>query len=169
MLNPELIVSTFTTALSTISLLTEALGPDPPSPARPRLSGFWFEQGLDVTLAKAIVETPEPGILVTWTGFIGGNFDGTTIWKHKLDVYIKPGNAADPSNPAGQTGPAYLAWLIVNQPVNIPGYSTTLNIRNTQILPGLLLCDTPSTTHHQDQDELDFFCMHFTLPEIGDN
>lgn len=165
MLDPELIVTTVVTALRTLAPLNSLLGLDSPDPAaRRRISGFYFEGGTENTFSQVLYKIPQPGVLVLWKGTVAGNFDGQSVFKHQIEVYIRSGNMALPlSSPP--TGPAHLWWLICNSPCN----STTLNIRQLRLLPNLDPMDNPSIVHRQDEELLDFFCGQFTFPEVGDD
>jgi hypothetical protein len=127
-----------------------------------RITPFHYLLGQDHRLAEAIEKMPAPSILCAWEGTFGGNFNGYSIWKHKVVVYIRMGNAAGNLQPVGYE---QLWWLICN---GIPTTSTQ-NIRYTNLLPALDIMDTPTATHLLDAELMDIFRTEFVIPEIGDN
>lgn len=169
MLNPETVVAATVTAIGTIQPLLDALGPDSPPPTLPRLSGFYYQFGSENPLAKTIGQMPEPGVLVVWKSTLPGAQDATQVWKHVLEIYIRSGNmvAALSANPGSSpTGPGYLWWLMMSQPVN----GGPRNLRDVQIIPGRLLpMDIPSVSHRQDEIGLDYFVASVVLAEIFDD
>lgn len=130
-----------------------------------------FVYGDDFRLKEAIYKMTPPGILIApELGPFGGNFDGMTIWKHRLHVFVRMANSAQ--TPAA---PSYSAiWnLMLNRPV----YGGTLNIRVIR-LPivndaGEDVVDPmdhpPAPSVQQDEDGMDFLQGSLVFPELGDN
>lgn len=160
MLNPSLVTDAVAAALRTITALVAAMAED-----SARIVAYHYLYGSDEPSVKKIYEMPAPSILVLWEGTQGGNFDGSTIWKHKIAIYIRTTNVAVPGF-AGVVGAyEYVWWLICNGVVNGGSH----NIRQINLLPQLEIMDTPSVQHMQDEEGQDLFCGKLVIPEIGDN
>ncbi|HXC75719.1 MAG TPA: hypothetical protein VNU19_01575 [Candidatus Acidoferrum sp.] len=157
MLNPQPLVDAVVTALQSIELLVAAM-----NGSQTNIYAHHYVFGEDQSLARAIQQMTAPSILVAWMGAKGGNFDGATLIKDSIAIYIRM------ANQAGEVAPvAYeeLWWLIVNSPVN----GTTLNIRYLHLVPGKWeIPDNPSVEHDMDLEGMDRFCAHFAFPQIGD-
>jgi hypothetical protein len=161
-LNPNLIVQATTALLRAIPALATAMtgvGEDGPEV---RIFAHRFLPGQDLSLTEAIYKMPSPSILVAWEGTQGGNFSGYAMWKHRVGLYLRAGNAAGVIAPLGYED---LWTLICN---GIPTTSS-VNIRYTNILPELDIMDTPSVARLQDTEQMDIFKGELILPEIGDN
>jgi len=134
-----------------------------------RISAFHYLLGQENQLLRAVYEMPAPSMLVAWRGDLGGNFDGSTIWKHRFEIYYRMGNAAGQSSPVGYE---QLWWLTCNgKPVTIIDdlpVESPQNIRNMSLYPGLDLMDTPTGTPVPDEDGVDRFVAVLAIPEIGD-
>lgn len=130
------------------------------------ISAYHWIPGISRNLTQALNEMMPPSILVYHSGLMGGNFDGMTLWKHHIEIYIRGANQA-PAQALGQpiTATEDIPYLMFNQPVN----GGTLHIRDTSIMPGqLLLMDMPSFMHMSDLEGQDFFVAKCVIPEIGD-
>lgn len=162
MINTDLLVNAVVSTLQTIPDLVTALNGDPT-----RIFPYHYIYGIDAPLETALYEVKPPCIMVAWENTLPGDFDGTTLWKHTVNVYMRTGNQALASPPIT---PAYLWWMIINLGVN----STAVNIRYTQILksgstPLVDIMDTPAIEHMKDENGMDFFIGRCTFPELGDN
>ena len=168
MLNPEIIVEGVVSTIKTITPLVTLLGADPAPPLRSRISGFLFLSGVENTLATTVYELQSPGILVCWAGTVGGKsvgFSGMEIWKHKIDIYLRAGNASSSPTP---TGAGYMWWLLMTSPVN----GGPNNIRSSNAIagiPNLDIMETPSVSHRQDQNGLDYIIASCVFPELLDD
>lgn len=162
MLNPAPATDAIAAALASIPALAAAMTVQTPGGPVCRINAFHYRMGEEETLVKALYEMPAPSMLIAWEGTKGGNFNGYQIWKHRWGVYIRMGNAAGVTNPAGYE---YLWWLICN---GMP-QGSSVNIRYMQLFPGLDIMDTPSVEHTLDEDQIDRFKCAFVIPEIGDN
>jgi hypothetical protein len=173
MLDPDIVLAAVLTAARSIPALANELG------GASHINGHYFSYGKDTSLAAAIGNMSSPSILVAYLDLLGGNFSGATIWKHRLEWYIRPKNASPgaivpPLSSGGAlTVPAsapHLAWLLLNKPiVGIPDLPPG-NLRQVSLLSGALtLMDTPSITHRQDENLADFFSVLTVFPEIGDD
>lgn len=158
MLDPDVVLSAIVSAFQSIpALVTEMAG------NAANISGHDFSYGEENSLIRTVYSMQSPSILIAYLDLLGGNFDGSTIWKHRLEAYIRPKNAASGTNNAS---PGHLWWLMMNRPI----LSTTQNIRQTSLLSGaLMLMDTPTLVHKQDEIGMDFFVGTMVFPEYGDN
>jgi len=87
-------------------------------------------------LALAISQQTSPSILIAYNDYLGGQWNGMTVWKHRLDAYIRPKNAATGSvNGSRAASPQHLFWLMMNSPV----LGGAQNFRYTELMPGLML------------------------------
>ena len=162
MLNPSQVTDAVVSTLTSIPELAAAMTVmDENSNPTVRITAFHYLLGADHRLAEAIYKMPAPSMLVTWEGTLGGNFNGYTIFKHRIAVYLRMGNAAGATDPVGYE---QLWWTICNRPPQ----GSSQNIRYINILPGLDIMDTPSIAHLLDEDQIDIFRGEFMLPEIGD-
>jgi hypothetical protein len=163
MLNPSQVLDAVTAALASIPELSAAMTVlDASGNPTVRITAYHYLLGADHRLAEAIYSMPAPSILVVWEGTQGGNFNGYAIWKHRIAVYLRMGNAAGATDPVGYET---LWWTICNRPPTGSG----VNIRYMSILPALDIMDTPSIVHLLDQEQIDIFRGEFLIPEIGDN
>lgn len=159
MLNPEAVTTAVVTPLRTIAALVAAMGAD-----SSRIAGHYFLFGDENRLVKAIYGMKPPSVLVVYEAQLGGNFDGQSIFKHRLGVYIRSGNMANQGSPTG----LWNLWaLIMNGAVN----SGTHNIRVIDLIAGQLAFqdNLPSASLLQDEDGNDYLKGLITLSEIGDN
>ncbi|HEY4364459.1 MAG TPA: hypothetical protein VGN17_26070 [Bryobacteraceae bacterium] len=156
MLKPSLIVNATISTLQTIEDFVTAMN------GTQNIRAHTFVNGQVVPVFEDIYQMTAPSCLVVYEGTLGGNFDGMTMWKHHVTVYLKAPNQATVQNPLGYED---LVWLVVNGPVN----GTALNIRQVSVLPDLQIMDTPTITRLTDETRTDFFKIDFVFPEIGDN
>ena len=154
MLNPALITDAIANVLLSIPDLNTAMDG--------RIAAFHYRLGQECRLAERIYKMAAPSMLVAWDGTLGGNFNGQTIWKHRVNVYFRMGNAAGLTDPVGYED---LWWIVCNKPPT----GSQVNIRYMQLYPGLDIMDTPSVAHALDEDLQDRFAGAFVIPEIGDN
>src|SRR5678815_1104345 len=164
MIDPDLVLSAVVSAFRSIPLLVAEMADDPLN-----IYGHSYGYGSEQSLAPAITSMTSPSILVAYLDLIGGQFSGMTLWKHRLDIFIRPKNQAmgrvgGPSSTV-PASPPHLFWLMMNQPVN----AGPDNIRYTELIPGLHMLDAmPSLTHQTDENGADFFIGHMVFPEKGD-
>ncbi|HEY4359403.1 MAG TPA: hypothetical protein VGN17_00440 [Bryobacteraceae bacterium] len=156
MLKPSLVVNAVITTLQTIQPFVAAMN------GAQNIKAHSFVNGQVVPIMTDIYEMTSPSCLVVYEGTLGGNFDGMTMWKHHLTVYLKAPNQATVQAPLGYED---LVWLVVNGAVN----GTQLNIRQISVIPEVTLVDTPTITRLTDETRTDFFKIDMVFPEIGDN
>lgn len=162
MLNPAKITDAVVAALSKIPELATAMTVDSGGDANCRISAFHYRLGAEHSLREAVYKMPAPSVLVTWEGTLAGGFDGSTIWKHRIGVYVRMGNMAGRTDPVGYAD----LWSII---CNGKPQGKPQNIRYLNLLPELEIMDTPSIAHALDEDGIDYFRGEFVFPEIGDN
>lgn len=162
MIDPTLATDAIVAAIASIPSFAAAMTFQTPSGPLVRITAFHYFDGSEETLVKAVDELPSPSTLVAWEGTRGGNFDGSTIWKHRWGVYMRMQNAAGVASPMGYER---LWWTLCNA---LPAGSP-VNLRYMELYPGLTLMDTPSVEHLVDSNGVDFFKASFVIPEIGDN
>jgi hypothetical protein len=155
-LNPNDILTTVTSALRTIQPLVAAMAGDPS-----RIYSFYDLYAKDAPRKLEEYQMLRPSILVEWNGRLGGNFDGSTLFKHHISLTVRMQNPAQQVNPINY---AHLMWLISDGPVN----GTTVNIRYTTLMPYLDICDPPSSSMAVDETSNDVMKVDFVWPEIGD-
>ncbi len=134
-----------------------------------RVTGHYFSFGDENSLIKSVMQMESPAILVAYLDLIGGNFDGMTVHKHRLEVYMRPNNRAVGIRPDGKQFATmqHLWWLMMNKPVG--GLDEGPNIRNVELANGdLQLMDNPTLIHRTDELGADFFIGSLVFPEKGD-
>jgi hypothetical protein len=183
MLDPDLVSNAVVQALQSIPVFNSIMTTDAET-TNSNIYSFYYQYGQEQSLARAIFQMKSPSCLVAYKDYLGGNFNQMTLWKHRLEICIRPPNAAvpvpsiDPTNTllTGMSTP-HLSWLMMNSPIVAPTpfdnpgpipSSYTANIRQVRLLSGLLLMDTPTLTHRQDESLSDFFMWSVIIPEIGD-
>lgn len=165
MLDPDLVLSNLLTTFRSIPALVSEMADDSSN-----IFGHYYLAGEENSLVRVLSQMTSPSICVAYLDLLGGNFDGSTIWKHRLEVYIRPKNSAmggvgSPSGPRASS-PPHLWWLMMNSPV----LGGTLNIRQVSLMSGSLMpMETPTLVHRQDEQGLDFFVGSMVIPEYGDS
>jgi hypothetical protein len=156
MLNGNDVLAAVTAALKTIPDLVAAMNGD-----ATRIFTYSDIYGSDAPRKLEEYKMLRPSILVEWMGQLGGNFDGSTLTKHQIQLVIRQQNAQQVVTP---TNFATLWYIICNAPIN----SGTVNIRGTCLLPDLDPPDTPTATIQQDETGNDILVGHFSIPEVWD-
>lgn len=165
MLDPDVVLATIVSAFQSIPALVSEMGGSSSA-----ISGHYYQYGAENSLATAIGTMQSPSILIAYQDLLGGNFDGMTIWKHRLEAYIRPKNRAMGKVGVGAgtlpASPPHLWYLMMHSPV----LGGTQNIRSTTLLSGSLQnMDTPTLMHKQDENGADFFVGSMVWPEAGDD
>src|SRR5262252_263697 len=154
MLDPDVVLDAVVSTLRSIPTLVSELG------GTDRITGHKYLYGPENSLMRAIFAMRSPSILVAYTDLRGGNWSGTVMWKHRLEINIRPGNAN-----TNYQSYLHLCWLVVNGLIS----GTNQNIRQVALLNGdLFLVETPSLAHKTDENFADFFTWSFVFPEHGD-
>ena len=143
----------FVAAAASVPAFVDALG------GSDRVKGHKYFNGTEFSLAEAVAKMTSPSVLIAWRNTLPGNFNGETVFKHHFEVYIRSANVARDA----PSGGARLWWLLFNTPMA----GTTVNIRYTEFLPGLIM-DTPGVAARQDEEMMDYFCASVVFAEMGD-
>jgi hypothetical protein len=163
MLDPDVVLSSVISSLQSIPQLAAELGA-PTIPPTESITGHFFYSGEENSLARVLGMMKSPSITVAYLDYIGGNFDGQTVWKHRLNMYIRPRNKA--SN-GGSASAQHMWWMAMNFPISVPEVAP--NIRYVELVnANLQLMDLPPLLHHNDELGQDFFVSTMVFPEKGD-
>ena len=162
MLNPKDITDAVASTLRAIPDLAAAMTVVAQGVPLVRINAFHYRLGQEHRLAEAIEKLTAPSILVAWEGTLPGNPNGAEMFKHRIGVYIRMGNAAGNVDAMGYED---LWWTICNAKPT----GSSQNIRYMNLLPALEIMDTPGIIHLTDADLIDIFRSEFIFPEIGDN
>lgn len=163
MLDPDVVLNAVVASLRSIPQLASELG-FPNVPIEQSIIGHFFYSGEENALIRALSQMKSPSILVAYLDYIGGNFDGSTVWKHRLNLYLRPRNHA--SNGDAASG-MHLWWMSMNLPIQVPEVAP--NIRHVELCDhSLQLMDTPSLLRQTDELGQDFFISTMVFNEKGD-
>jgi hypothetical protein len=162
MLDPDLVLNAVLASMQSIPDLVTELGA-PAIPATTSITGHYFYAGEENSLVRALAQMRMPSFLVAYLDYVGGNFDGSTVWKHRMNLYIRPRNKAAQQ---GAASAQHLWWMAMNLPVSVPTVGP--NLRYTNLLPGLEIMDIPVLKHQTDELGQDFFVSTMVFSEIGD-
>jgi hypothetical protein len=162
MLDPDLVVSTIVSALQSIPALVQQMLGNPAN-----IQPHFFFGGQEDSLAVAIEKLPEPSILVYYSALMGGQFSQSTLYKHRIEIVMRPANAA--------AGPFFNNVAVMSAPKlwkcalksGINGGQIPL--QNISLLNGALLpMDIPSMKMTQDEKMVDYLVGLISFPEYGD-
>jgi hypothetical protein len=110
-----------------------------------------------------------PSILVAYDSLLGGNFNGESMWKHRLSIYFRSANRA-PGSFEGTKPPStlpHLWWLMMNRPVL---NASAPNIRYIELCNNTLsLMETPTMQLRTDATGSDYGVGMCVFPEKGDD
>ncbi|HEY6272621.1 MAG TPA: hypothetical protein VIX19_11595 [Terriglobales bacterium] len=163
MLDPDLVLNSILASLQSIPQLAVELGA-PTIPATDSITGHFFYSGEENSLMRSLSQMKSPSITVAYLDLVGGNFDGMTVWKHRVNMYLRPKNKASNGTSASAQ---HLYWLAMNLPISVPQIAN--NIRSIELADfNLQLMDTPTLLHHTDELGQDFFVSTMVFPEKGD-
>lgn len=163
MLDPDVVLNSVLASLQSIPELAAELGA-PTIPPTQSITGHFFYAGEENSLTRAMSQMRSPSILVAYLDYVGGNFDGMTVFKHRLNMYIRPRNRASNN---GSASAQHLWWLAMNLPISTPEVAP--NIRYIELVNyNLQLMDQPTLLHTSDELGQDFFVSTLVFPEKGD-
>src|SRR5882762_3151223 len=89
MLDPDLVLQSIVSAFRSIAPLVSEMADDPAN-----IYGHSYSYGAEQSLDLAISRMTSPSILVAYLDMFGGQFSGSTVWKHRLQAVIRPKNQA---------------------------------------------------------------------------
>jgi len=146
MLNPDTIGARIVEAWQSIPEVTNA---------GVRVTYFNFQAGTDLPLAQRIYQMTPPEIVVAFDSLKMGNYSGQSLWRFAFGVYVRT------------TVQAYgqLWWWLLNKPV----LSTSLNIRQLELLPDLDLIEVTQVNHSIDENKQDYFVGQLQMFQLGDD
>ena len=163
MLDPDVVLNSVVASLQSIPQLLAELGSPPVDPAD-AIRGHYFYAGEENSLARTLGQMNMPSMLVAYLDYLGGNFDGMTVWKHRLNMYLRPRNRAAQN---GSASAQHLWWMGMNLPIAVP--IPAANIRYVELAnENLQLMDTPTLKYISDELGQDFFVSTMVFPEKGD-
>ena len=177
MLDPDVVLDAVVTAIQSVPSVAAYVGQR--SDGSSAIYGHNFLYGTENAIAKALYEMSSPSILVAYTKYLGGRFNQMTLWKHMLEVYVRPMNTAAPGAGGGPPpcSTQHLLYLILNSPLGTvfpldaqtgAPAAGTQRIYEARLLSNLLPMDLPSFAPRQDDTLTDFFCAGLVIPEYGD-
>jgi hypothetical protein len=128
MLQPTAVVNSILDSIRSISQLATELGA-PTIPPTQSIVGHYFYSGAENCILRAVEQMESPSMLLAYLDRTFGNFDGMTVWKHRLTLYARARNAA--SNGSAMSAPD-LINLALNYPISVP--VAAANIRYVDLL-----------------------------------
>jgi hypothetical protein len=162
MLDPDVVLSSVVASLQSIPQLATELGA-PEIPATESITGHYFFSGEDNSYIRTLAQMKSPSILVAYLDFIMGNFDGMTVWKHRLNLCVRSRNKA--SN-GGAASAQHLWWMAMNLPISVPEVAP--NIRYVDLAFGNLWLFETNLKYQTDELGQDFFIGTMVFNEMGD-
>jgi hypothetical protein len=162
MLDPDAVINSVLASLQSIPELATELGA-PAIPATESITGHYSYSGEENSLTRDIAQMRSPSILVAYLDYIMGNFDGMTMWKHRLTFCARSRNRA--ANGSAVSA-AHLWWMAMNLPISVPEVAS--NIRCVDLCNnGLWLFET-NLKSQSDELGADFFVSTMVFNEMGD-
>lgn len=162
MLDPDVALSSVVASLRSIPQLATELGA-PAIPATESITGHYFHSGDENSFLRSLAQMRSPSILVAYLDYIMGNYDGMTVWKHRMNICIRSRNAA--SN-ASASSAQHLWWMATNLPISVPDVAP--NIRYVDLAGGNLWLFETNLKYQTDELGQDFFIGTMVFNEIGD-
>lgn len=162
MLDPDVVLNSVVASLQSIPQLAVELGA-PQVPVTESITGHFFYSGEENSVARALGQMKSPSILVGYLDYIMGNYDASTVWKHRLNLCIRARNKASNGNSASAP---HLFWMAMNLPITVPQIAS--NIRYVDLAGGFLWLYETNVRHQPDELGQDFFVSLMTFNEIGD-
>ena len=163
MLFSSVVLNSVVASLQSIPELATELGA-PAIPATDSITAHYGLSGLENSFLRAMEQMRSPSILVAYLDYIMGNFDGMTVWKHRLRLCIRSRNAA--SN--GSAMSAQDLWVMaMNYPISVPYLAP--NIRYVDLANGCIWLSETNLKDQQDELGQDFFIGTMVFNEYGDS
>jgi len=167
MLQPTVVLDAILESLRSIPQLVAELG-GPAVPATQTIYGHYYYSGEENALAKDLATMRQPSILLGYLAYLGGNFDGQTVWKHQIGCYVRSRNkATDVVTNHSSLSAADLWWMAMNYPISVPEPAN--NIRYIELCDGnLQLMDLPTGMPRTDEMGQDLWSSMMVFAEKGD-
>jgi len=162
MLDPDVVLSSVLASLQSILQLATELGA-PGIPVTESITGHYFFSGEDNSYIRTLAQMKSPSILVAYLDYIMGNFDGMTVWKHRLNLCIRSRNKASNGSAASAQR---LWWMAMNLPISVPEVAP--NIRYVDLAGGLLWLFETNLKYQTYELGQDFFIGTMVFNEMGD-
>lgn len=162
MLDPDFALNSVVASLQSIPELAAELGA-PAIPPAESITGHYFFGGDENAVARALAQMRSPSILIGYVDYIMGNYDGMTVWKHRMQLCVRSRNKA--SNNSAVSAPR-LWWMAMNLPISVPQVAP--NIRYVDLANGNLWLFETVLKHQTDELGQDFFIATMVFNEIGD-
>lgn len=170
MISADRITLAVVLALRSNSSLISALGGVTDEDGNDTIIPHYFFGGADNAITRVAGNMSDGRILLGVASQIGGNFDGTTIFKHRVDVYIRARNAASQAmnDPTTTSVSLWGLWaLLCNGVITSPSGP---NLRSVRLLSGDLdLMDTPTAIVRPGEDSADLLYATMVFPEVNDS
>jgi hypothetical protein len=162
MLDPDIVLSSVLASLQSIPDLATELGA-PTIPATDSITGHFFYSGEENAYIRSLALMKSPSILLAYLDYIMGNYDGMTVWKHRMNLCIRSRNKA--SNGSAATA-QHIWWMAMNLPISVPQVAP--NIRYVDLAGGMLWLFETNLKHQTDELGQDFFIGTMVFNEYGD-
>ena len=163
MLDPDIALSSVVASLQSIPQLAAELGA-PAIPATESITGHFFFSGEDNAFNREVSQMKSPSILVSYLDYIMGNYDGMTVWKHRMNMCIRSRNKA--SNGSAVSAQR-LWWMAMNLPISVPQVAP--NIRYVDLAGGFLWLFETNLKYQTDELGQDYFIGTMVFNEYGDS
>jgi hypothetical protein len=157
MIDPSTLIDSLVMLLRDIPDLVMEMSGDPD-----RIYAYHDQYPKQASLALAIHQMPTPGILAAWKGSGPGLFGGVDVWQHRLTLHLRARETFEGDPPTSYYRLYRLIVKGVPASVGVPMLQATVH-------PSLYPMDPPSIERETDAEGLDYFEMHLTFTEIGDD
>jgi hypothetical protein len=162
MIDPDFALNSVLESLQSIPQLAVELGA-PAIPATESITGHFFYSGEENAVARALAQMKSPSVMVGYLDYIMGNFNGMTMWKHRMLFCVRSRNAA--SDPNAASAP-HLWWMAMNLPIAVPEIGP--NIRYVDLANGNMWLFETMLKYQSDELGQDFFVATMVFNEMGD-
>ena len=157
MLTSKAILDAIVLSLQSIPQLVAELG----SPQA--ISAHYSYSGEENSLMRALAQMREPSMLAAYTDIMMGNYDGQTVFKHRVGLYVRARNAA--ANNGALSAPDILN-MAVNYPISVPIIAP--NLRYVDLCNGNLWLYNLTEPRANDELGQYFWSLLLVFNEIGD-
>jgi hypothetical protein len=157
MLTSTTVLNAVLASLQSIPQLTAELG------GSQFITAHYSYSGEENSLMRALGQMREPSMLIAYNDIMMGNFDGQTMWKHRVALYVRARNAK--VNGGALSAPDLLA-MAVNYPITVP--ETAPNIRYVDLCNHNLWLFSLTEPRANDELGQDFWSLLLLFDEMGD-
>jgi hypothetical protein len=156
MIDPSILINALVSLLREIPDLVAEMDGNPE-----RIYAYHDQYPKKPSLALAIHQMPAPSIMAAWQGTAPGSFGGIDVWKHQVALYLRARETFDDDPPA-----YYRLFRLITK--GIPP-SMGVPMINATVHPSCYPMDTPSIQRATDAEGLDYFEVHMSFTEAGDD